>query len=137
MTSCRALKEPEYRSIENLNIQNMGADGSNLTFEMRFFNPNNSRVKLKWAEADVHLNDNFLGHFRVDSLLHIKRKADFLLPVKLLIDLKTMMNTSVLLLQNQPVLLKFDGKAKLGKGIFYLTYPIHYENKHSISELIK
>ena len=137
MTSCRTLKEPEYRSIENLSIQNLGAEGSVLSFEMKFFNPNNSGVKLKRAEADVHLNDNFLGHFRVDSLLHMKRKADFLLPVKLKIDLKTMLNMSMLLLQNQPVVFKFDGKAKLGKSFFYRTYPIHYENEHAISELIK
>lgn len=137
LPSCRILKAPEYRSIENLSLENFGTSGSLLTLDMKFFNPNNSGVKLKKVDADVFLNDSILGHFRVDSLLRVKRKAEFILPVKLPIDLKSMLNYSLMMLQNQPVIIKVNGKAKLGKGFIYIKYPIFYEGSHAISDFMK
>ena len=137
LPSCRVLKEPQFRSIENLSIENIGASGSILSMDMNFFNPNKTGVKLKKVEADVYLNDTFLGHFRTDSLLRLKRKAEFALPVKLSIDLKNMLKYSLLILQNEAVVLKLNGKAKIGKAFIYVQHPFRYEGTHAISDFIK
>src|SRR5450755_3940068 len=83
LVSCGSIKDPEFKSIENARLSQMGFKESILNLDLIYFNPNKFRVKLKEAEGDAWLDSNYLGHFIIaDTLIHIPAAADFRLPVK-------------------------------------------------------
>ena len=136
MLSCRALKEPEYRSIEHFRLNKIDVEETTLLFGMKYMNPNNSNLKLKKADGDVYLNNILLGQFTVDTLIRISRQAEFSLPVKVKVDMNNFMKNSMTILLNPTVMVKLTGKAKAGKGLLFFNYPIHYEGEHSLRELM-
>jgi LEA14-like dessication related protein len=135
--SCRTLREPEYREIDNLRMSTSGLAQTVLTLDLVYFNPNNSKLKMKKAEGEVFLNNTFLGHFKTDSLIRIPKKSDFIIPVTLKVDMQNILKNSMTLLVNPAVTVKVQGKARLGKGFIFINTPIRYEGVHSITELMK
>ena len=137
LSSCGQIKEPEFKSIENVQVSKMGLRESILTLELLYFNPNKTGLKLKSAEGDAWIENNFLGHFTMDTLIHIPGNGDFRLPVKLQVDMSKILTTSLLTLLAKETMIKVDGKARVGKGFIYINYPIHYEGKQKLGEMLR
>lgn len=135
--SCSNMKEPEFRSIENGKLTMMGLSDAVLAADIHYFNPNNTRLKLKRAEGDAYLEGNLLGHFVVDSLIHIPAGSAFYIPVKLKVEMKHLAKNSLAVYLNKEVSVKLEGKARIGKSIFFINYPIFYEGKQNLAELLK
>ncbi len=135
--SCGQVKEPDFKDIENVHITTLGLAKSSLTLDLHYFNPNKFRVKLKSAEGDAWIENNFLGHFSMDTLIHIPANGDFRLPVKLQVDMSKLLKNSLVALLAKEVTVKVEGKARLGKGLIYINYPIRYEGKQNLGELLK
>ena len=136
LLSCRAMKEPEYRSIENFRLNKIGLSQATLSLDMRYMNPNNKKIKLKKANGDVFVNDNYLGQFSMDSLIRLPRLSDFTIPVIVELDMNNFLKTSITILSNPIVTLKLNGTVRAGRGMFYMNYPFNYEGQHSVKELI-
>ncbi len=137
LTSCGNLSEPDLRGIENLRIGQLGGSESTLFFDMRCYNPNQARLKLKKAGGKAWLDGRFLGDFSVDSLVRIPSRDEFLLPVRLQVDMKGILKNSVKALLAKEVQLKIDGRARVGKGILFINYPLKYEGRQDFGKLIK
>lgn len=137
LSSCKAVKNPELKGIEKVRVQQFGLKESSLSFELLFFNPNNYRLKLKEASGDVWLDGNPLGHFTVDTLVHIPTQGDFRLPVQLKIDMSHFVENISAAFTDKQVTLKVDGMAKAGKGFIFINYPVRYEGKQKLGELLK
>jgi len=137
LCSCGTIQEPDLRGIENLRISRLGAKESNLTLDLHYFNPNKTRLKLKKAEGDAWMDDNFLGHFIVDTLVFIPANNDFRLPVKLNVDMSHLLKNSLTAFLNKEVLIRIEGNARLGKSFLFINYPIHYEGQQDLGELLK
>ncbi len=137
LSSCRSIKEPQLLSVENLSVTQFGLKESNISFDMQFFNPNNQKLKLKQAEGDAWLDGNPLGHFTIDTLVQIPAKENFRLPVNMTMDMRHFVENISAALMDKQVTLKIDGMAKLGKGIIFINYPVHYEGKQKLGELLK
>ena len=73
----------------------------------------------------------------MDTLIKIPALADFSLPVKLEMNMKKLVQNSAVLLLKNEILLKVEGKAKVGKGSIFVNYPIHYEGKQKTDSLMK
>jgi LEA14-like dessication related protein len=123
--------------IENPRLESFGLNESTLAMDLRYFNPNKSRLKLKEAEGDAYIDGTMLGHFNMDTLINIPANEEFILPVKLKVDMKTILQNSITSFLKNEVMIKLDGKAKVGKGSFFIRYPIRYEGKQNLSELMK
>jgi len=80
LSSCGSIKDPEFQSIENIKLGKLGLSESTLNLDIVYSNPNNTRLKLKSAEGEAWLDNNFLGHFTVDSLINIPANNLFRLP---------------------------------------------------------
>ncbi len=130
------MKDPDFRGVENIHLTSLGLKESALTLDLHYYNPNNSRLRLKKAEGEAWLEGNFLGHFTVDTLVLIPANGDFELPVKLQVDMSKAIQNSAAVLFNQEVMVKIEGKARVGKAGFFINYPIHYEGKQNLSELL-
>ena len=137
LSSCGSIKDPEFQRIENIRLGKLGFAESTLNLDIVYSNPNNTRLKLKSAEGEAWLDNNFLGHFTVDSLINIPANNLFRLPVKLQVDMSKILQSSILAFLNPEVMIKVNGKAKLGKGFVYIDYPIKYEGKQNLRELLK
>ena len=135
--SCRSLKEPDFRSIENIRVSRFGLNESTLTLDLHYFNPNKTKLKLKEAEGDAWLNGTLLGHFIIDTLVSIPANGDFSLPVKLQIDMSKVFKNSLTAFLSNEVTVKVEGKARVGKGGIYIRYPIRYEGKQNLDKLIR
>lgn len=137
MASCASVKEPELKGIESIKMDKLDLSRPSVSMDLVYFNPNKYKIKLKRAEGDAWLNGRPLGHFTVDSLIHIAALSDFQLPVNLQVDKDNLSKNASLLLLGQEVTLKVDAIAKVGKGPVFINYPIHYEGKQNLKELWK
>jgi hypothetical protein len=136
LLSCSNIRDPKFIDIENLQVTKLGLKGSMLKMDLLFNNPNNFGLQLSGAQGDAWLDNNFLGHFLMETKVQIGKKEDFRLPVSLEIDMSKILKNSMLALLAPEVNLRLEGKAKLGKGIISINYPFHYEGKHNISHLL-
>ncbi|HEV7779889.1 MAG TPA: LEA type 2 family protein [Chitinophagaceae bacterium] len=137
LASCATFKDPEYRSIENLRVSKLGFSQSTLSFDIHYFNPNHSRLKLKKAKGDVWIENKYLGKFSMDTLILIPANGEFRMPVKLEVDMRKIMENSIVAFLSREVTVKVEGKAKVGKSFIYISYPLRYEGKHKLGELMK
>ncbi len=123
--------------IENVRFDRLGLNQSSLTLTLHYFNPNKNRLKLKRAEGDAWLDGNPLGHFSMDTLIHIPARSDFSLPVKMSMDMNHFVENMSIAFSGKEVILKIDGMARAGKGIIFINYPIQYEGKQKLGDLMK
>ena len=137
LPSCKSARDPELMGIENLRIHRFGLMESSLSFDMHYFNPNKYGLKLKEANGDAWMDGNLLGHFTVDTFVHIPANGDFRLPVKLKMDMSHFVENISAAFTDKQVTLKLDGMARTGKGFIYINYPIRYEGKEKFSDLLK
>ncbi|HEY6503893.1 MAG TPA: LEA type 2 family protein [Chitinophagaceae bacterium] len=136
-SSCKDLKEPVFNGIQNVRVNNLKQGKSMMVLDMSYFNPNNINAKLKEAEGEAWLDSTYLGRFKVDSSVKIPANSNFIVPVKLDVEMKHLLKHSMAVLMNEQVLLTIKGKAKVGKTGFYRKIPLHYEGKQNLQELFK
>lgn len=137
LPSCKAVKEPEFQGIENLRLSKLGLSESTLFLDIRYNNPNNYGLKMKTAEGDAWIENNYLGHFNMDTLVKVPARGDFSLPVKLKVDMSKILKNSLIGLLSPEVMIKVKGNARVGKGFVYINYPVEYEGKQRLDKLLK
>ena len=137
LLSCRTFKDPVYKSTDVLKVKKLDAKESVLVVQLNYYNPNKWGLKLKKAEGNAWLNGGFLGHFKMDTVIHISANSDFSIPVNLTITLKDVYTNAVNAILNPEVTIKVEGNARFGKGGVFIHYPIRYEEKIPIDELMK
>lgn len=135
--SCGQIKEPDFRSIENVRVSKFGLNNSSLTLDLHYFNPNNFRLKLKHAEGDAWIENSYIGHFTIDTLVQVPAQGDFVLPVKLRVDMSKVLKNSLVAFLAKEATIKVEGRARVGKGPLFINYPIRYEGKQDLDRLTK
>ena len=118
-------------------MNGLGIAASSVTLDIRYLNPNNFKGQLKQAEGDAWMDSTYLGHFVVDTTVDIPANSEFLVPVKLAVDMKQMLKHSLTAFMNEEVMLKITGKAKAGKSGFYRNFSLNYLGKQNLGELFK
>ncbi len=114
--SCSSVKDPEFKSIENVRVNRLGTNGTLLNLDIRYYNPNKSKLKLKQAEGDAWIEDKMLGHFTLDSMVTIFPHADFSLPVTLQVDMNNLLQHSMTLFLTPEVRIRIEGNAQQVSG---------------------
>ena len=137
MASCKSMKDPVFKGIENVKIGQAGIAESLVTLDIRYHNPNNFNGRLKEAEGDAWMDSTYLGHFVADSLIHIPANGEFLVPVKLMMDMKQIFKNSLAALMNEEVMLRIKGSAKAGRSGFYKNFSLDYQGKQNLRALFK
>jgi len=136
-TSCASLKAPEFKSVENVQLTKFGFNESVFNLDLHYYNPNKASLKLRNAEGEAWVDETHLGHFIVDTLTLIPGKSDFVLPVKLQVELAKLLKVSALALLSGEAMVKIQGTARVGKGPVFINYPIKYEGKQQLANLLK
>jgi LEA14-like dessication related protein len=132
LAGCSKPVAPEYRGLDNLRINQLGIGESAIAADLKYYNPNNFKMKLKYGEMDVYLNDRFLGKTVLDTSTEVPARDSFSIPVSMKVDMKQIYSNALEILMNNEVNIKLDGFAKLGKGAIYFNVPIKYEGKQKL-----
>lgn len=111
----------------------MGFDKTVLAMDLVYYNPNGFGVDLKKVDCDVYIDNSYLGKFQLDTLMHIPRKSEFILPSRILVDMKAVLKNGLNLLFSQEVLINVKGTTRVGKAGFFKTVPFDYETRHKLS----
>lgn len=127
--SCGKPQSLQYRDVLHFNVESFGLASSVISADVKFYNPNNFRMKLKKAEMDISVNGKYVGKSILDTLMNIPKNDSFFIPVKLNVDMKTLISNSLGSLFSNEVDLKMEGRARLGKGIFFFNFPFSYQGK--------
>ena len=135
--SCGKMKDPVFKGIENVKLEQARLDSSMVTLDIRYLNPNNFNGQLRLAEGDAWMDSTYLGHFIVDSTVQIPANSEFLVPVKLAVDMKEILKHSFAALLNEEVLLRITGKARAGKSGFYRNFSLNYQGMQNLREFFK
>ena len=129
---CAKPKALQYLDIANLDIGTKNFVKPVISADLRFYNPNNYSLKMKRAEMDVMVNNQFVGHSLLDSTIDIPKLDTFSIPVKLDVDLKSVISKSLGVLLNNEVDLALKGTAKIGKAGVYKNFPFTYQKKQKL-----
>ena len=136
-SSCGKMIDPVFKGIENVKVNELGVTESTVTLDIRYLNPNNFNGLLKQAEGDAWMDSTYLGHFTVDSSVHIPANSEFLIPVKMAVDLKKMFRHTFAALLNDKVLIRISGQAKAGKSGFYKNFALDYQGTQNLRDLFQ
>ena len=135
LTSCGTsnIREPEYREISEIKLIEIGLLQSTAGIDLVYYNPNGFGVDLRKVDCDVYVDNSYLGKFQLDTLMHIDRRAEFILPSRILVDMQSVLKNGLNLLFSKEVLINVKGTTRVGKAGFFKTVPFNYEARHKLS----
>ena len=131
--SCSAPRPLVYNNYKNFSIDKLGFTNSEVKLDLEYYNPNNFGLQLKRTELDIFINNAFLGHSLSDSLINIPRRDTFLIPIKFAVDMHNLFKNAWNTLTTNELLIKVNGKIKVGKANVFMSMPINYEGKHTFT----
>ena len=138
LSACGQPKELVYQDVENFKVQQIADNKAAISLDIRLYNPNNYKIKLKDADIDVFVNDNHIGTVRKEEKIEIPKNDTCLVPVILNVDLKGLLpNALQLVLSNGIADIKLSGTVKAGRHGIFITVPINYEGKQDIGSMLK
>ena len=134
---CKKPKDLEYVDLENLHISKAGLSESIVGGDIKYYNPNSFNLQLKKANVDIYINDKYVGHSDLDTLIHIPAKDTFYIPITMKLNLGDLLKNALQLFLNPEVKLKIEGTARVGKSGIYKNFPVNYEGKERIDVLFQ
>ena len=137
ISSCRQPKDLVYQNVQNFKLKQAGLRQTEVSMDLRLFNPNNYGMKLKDADIDIYINGSKLGKMLVNDHFAVPGLDTFSMPVQLNVDLKNVLPNALQLLLNSEVDIKLAGTLKAGRHGVYIRVPVNYEGKQDIRSGIK
>jgi len=133
-SACNAkkVKEPEYRDIRNIHLISLGPLQSTAGVELIYYNPNNFGVQVATARGDIYVDNNFFGQFELDEKVQVQKRAEFILPATVTIDMIGAIKNQRDLYNKKEALVRIEGIATVKKGGFSKELPIKYESMQNI-----
>jgi LEA14-like dessication related protein len=133
------LKDIQYLDVENFKIQQIENNKAAISLDIRLYNPNNYKLKLKDADIDVFINGNHIGKVQqaVDKYEVLKNDT-CLVPVILDVDMQNILaNALQIVLSSGMADVKLSGTVKAGRHGIFIPIPINYQGKQDIGAMIK
>jgi LEA14-like dessication related protein len=131
-TGCKKPQGFEYRGINNVKMENMSLQRSTVLLDMVYYNPNSFGVNLKHVECDVFVDTSYVGKYVLDTVMHIDRKAEFTIPTRMDVDMRSLVKGGVAALFGNQVQITVKGKTRVGKGGIFVNVPFDFTGKYSI-----
>lgn len=132
MYSCHKPMGFEYRGINNVKLENASLDKATVMLNMVYYNPNSFGVNLKHVECDVYVDSGFIGRYTLDTMMHIDGKAEFTMPARMNVDVRTLFKGGMSALFGNKVNIMLKGNTRVGKGGLFISVPIDFSGKYSI-----
>lgn len=133
--SCSKPASPTYLGYQNFRMEEIGFTNNVLGTDVKLYNPNRYPLQLKSASIDLYINNAFLGHSTLDSLIILPAQDTAYIPMRLQASTKDILSNTAKILLNPDVKIKITGSARAGRHGFFITIPIDYEGVQRIELL--
>lgn len=131
-TSCGKIQDPEFRKLQSWKVKKIDFEKTDLGFSITYFNPNSFGLNVKEAEADFYIDSVFIGKFRQDREVEVKKNQEFSIPLSGSIPMATALKLDLKSLATKNISIRADGSVKLGKAGVFVTKPFTYNGKHKL-----
>ncbi len=111
----------------------MGMGETVVAMDLVYYNPNNIGFQIKRTEADVYVENVYLGKAISDTLIKVAKRSDFIIPIRIKADMKNLYKNAWSAFLNKSVLITAKGTITAGKAGIFKTIPLDYEGRHEIS----
>lgn len=132
LAGCKKPVSPTFIGYENFRVEKVGVQNTVLATDVKLYNPNAYALQLKSADIDVYLNNDFLGHSALDSLITLPARDTAYVPLRLTASARDLLSNSLKLMLNPEVRVRISGSAKAGRSGFFINVPIDYEGTQRI-----
>jgi len=126
-SSCSPLDPPELLDVRDLDARSKSLTDWTLYANAIFHNPNDTKLKLIWAEADVYIDDVKVGRLDQEFDLKVDPLAEFTVPVEVKIsgnEVKNIIESNGLaILAGRKIPLRITGKVRAKARGFAMTIP--------------
>jgi LEA14-like dessication related protein len=133
LISCKSFIIPDYKEFRNFKMGSLGMSESDITMDLVYYNPNHIGFQVRRTEADVYVNNVYLGKAISDTLIKVARKSDFVIPLHIKTNMKNLLSNSWGLLTKDSVMVTASGTITAGVAGVFKTIPLTYEGKHAFS----
>ena len=133
LVSCRQPKDLEFREFKNVSLENVGFSGANLKVDLVFYNPNNFSMELNRTDLDSFVDSNLLGHSTQDIQVRMPKRGNFLIPLKVNLDMKNLLKNGLVSALNKTISLQVIGKVKAGKAGVFKNFDVNYQTTQRLS----
>lgn len=134
--SCETPEAPEFRRVENIQIDILGENGARIEGDAVFFNPNTTRVKIKNVNLDVEVEDKKVASMDREYDIKVQGLKEFTVPLDVTVSLKELnmdlMNTALMLFGGEKKKVRYTGEVKINVYGFNYEVPIDYEDEIKI-----
>jgi len=81
LSSCQEVKDPVFKSIQEVNIDSASLEMVKVSAVASFYNPNNVEIEVQEGDIEVYANGINLGQLEILIPSKIPAKKDFELPL--------------------------------------------------------
>ena len=132
-SSCKPVKNIEYRDFRNLKLEKAGFVNSTLTVDLIYYNPNNIGLELNNTDFNIYINNILLGHSAQTMQIKVPRRSEFILPLVINIDMKNLLKNGIAALFNKEVAIRAVGTVKAGKAGVFKIIPVDFTTNQKLS----
>ena len=133
--SCRKVKDPEFRRLENIRLKNLGFTEVRIGLNVTYFNPNKFKVTVREAVTDVYLDSVYLGKFSQDSTVLVGDNAEFSVPMTGVIPTAAALKMDFRDIEKREILVQAKGTVKVGKAGVFVNKDFDYSGRHKLSDI--
>ena len=135
LSFCKKPKQPDYIDFQHLRLAKAGLDQSRITFDLRYYNPNNFGVQLANASGDVYIDDMFFGRFGLQDKVAVHKHQEFIVPAVLIMDNISAIKNHRDIFKKKQAMIRIEGFATVRKAGFNKEVKIKYEGMQNIERL--
>ena len=137
LVSCKTsnIREPEYREIQNVHIEDVGLLQTTAGFDMVYYNPNDFSVQLTNARGDIYIDNMYFGKFGIKDKVSVGKRREFVVPAQIKMDNISAIKNHREIFQKKQAMIRIEGFATVRKAGFNKEVPIKYEGIQDLEKL--
>jgi len=137
LVSCQSgnIREPEYREIQNVHIEDVGLLQTTAGFDMVYYNPNDFGVQLTNARGDIYIDNMYFGKFGIKDKVAVGKRREFIVPALIKMDNISAIKNHKEIFQKKQAMIRIEGFATVRKAGFNKEVPIKYEGIQDLERL--
>lgn len=136
--ACKISESPQFNSINNLSITDLGLSNISISSNANFFNPNDIGITLKKVELSLFVNGKPIGSVNQIKSTKIRSRSDFAIPLSISVVQGNLLSAigglsgafGALLGKEMDV--EYRGRITISKFWIPFTIPVNYKMKYKL-----
>jgi LEA14-like dessication related protein len=75
LSSCKEIEQLELEGVENFAVKNLSIKGMTLELDMKVYNPNNIKFKVKKYDLDIYVNNMRIGKAKIKQKMVLPKRS--------------------------------------------------------------